>query len=126
MSTEIERRSKARFPLQLDVRYRPRGRTPGPPGFGRTLNISSAGLLIASKDCVPQGTRLQVTLEWPWLLDGVTPIQLTGECLVVRSNGSSFAALLLRHQFRTRRRNAEPSAAVAGPVAHNLKKAANG
>jgi hypothetical protein len=59
------------------------------------------------------GTRLQVTLDWPWLLGGVTPIQLAGDCVVVRSNESSFAAQLLSHQFRTRGRNVQPLDAFA-------------
>ncbi|HYL36180.1 MAG TPA: PilZ domain-containing protein [Bryobacteraceae bacterium] len=101
---KTERRSRARFPLKLDVQYWQKRTEPGFPGFGRTLNISSTGLLIASEQTVPEGTWLEVAMDWPSLLDGVIPIQLAAQCVVVRSNASSFAVLLSRHQFRTRSR----------------------
>lgn len=104
MASETERRAKARFPIELKVLFLSKSRREGLSGSGHTLNISSTGLLIASKSPVPEGARLELTLDWPWLLDGVTPLQLVAESLVVRSNESAFAVAFERHQFRTRRR----------------------
>jgi hypothetical protein len=110
----MERRCKARFPVELNVRYRTLG---GAQVFGkgRTVNISSCGLLIASDQAVLRaGIRLQVTLEWPLLLHGMTPLQLIGAGQVVRSQPALFALRLERYQFRTRKREAsEPRAALA-------------
>jgi hypothetical protein len=104
MPSEIERRSKARFPIELNVRYRSKSARDHKSGFGRTLNISSAGLLIASQQPAPEGTLLDLILDWPCLLDDTTPIQLVAQSRVVRSDQSRFAVALLRYQFRTRSR----------------------
>ena len=98
-----DRRSKARFPVQLNVRYRTLA-GPHVSGTGQTINMSSGGLLIASEHpLVREGTRLQVTLEWPLLLHGMTPLQLIAACQVVRCQDLTFAARLERYQFRTRK-----------------------
>lgn len=49
------------------------------------------------------GKQLQVVVDWPLLLHGVTPIQLTATCDVVRCQDAMFAVRLVRYQFRTRR-----------------------
>jgi len=105
---EIERRSRRRYPLQLQVRYRAMSARLVASGDGQTLNISSAGLLIASAQSVREGLRLQLHVDWPWLLDGMTPLQLVAETRVVRANGSQFAVALERYQFRTSKRQSVP------------------
>ena len=107
-----ERRSKVRFPVRLNVRYR----TVLEPQFfgtGQTLNMSSGGLLIASQQpLVRAGVRLQITIEWPLLLQGITPLQLRAACQVVRCQGELFAVRLERYQFRTRKREKVASPAL--------------
>ena len=77
-------------------------------GTGRTLNVSSGGLLIASPHELTEGVRLNVTVEWPWLLDQSTPLQLVAESRVVRTGDAHFAVQLVRYQFKTSRRQAQP------------------
>jgi hypothetical protein len=101
VAPEVERRSRTRYPIRLDVRFQGGRSSRRFAGFGRTLNISSAGILIASEQAVFAGAPLEICIRWPWLLDGDTPIQLVAEAKVVRSHESGFAAVLLRHQFRT-------------------------
>lgn len=113
MPADIERRSKARFPIELNVRYRSRSSREHSSGFGRTVNISSAGLLIASEQPAPEGTLLDVILEWPCLLDDTTPIQLVAQSRVVRADQFRFAVALVRYQFRTRSRK-------SGSMARNV------
>ena len=104
MHTGIERRSKTRYPLQLSVRYRTLLKNVDISGVGRTLNVSSAGLLIASVHELGPGTRLELTLDWPWLLDETTPLQLVTQAKVVRRDHAGFAVALQRYQFRTAKR----------------------
>ena len=100
----LERRSKARYPMELNVRYRILTNGRALPGIGRTLNVSSCGLLIASdQQIVHDGSRLQLSLEWPLLLDGTTPLQLIAECRVIRCQPERFAVRLERYQFHTRK-----------------------
>jgi len=106
-ATEVrapDRRSKARYPVELNVRYRSLINGPALAGIGHTLNVSSGGLLIATdQQIVHDGSRLQVSLEWPCLLDGTTPLQLIVACRVIRCHPAAFAVRLEHYQFRTRR-----------------------
>ena len=99
-----ERRSKARYPVELNVRYRTLANGPALAGIGRTLNVSSHGFLIVSDEqLVQHGSRLQVSLEWPSMLNGTTPLQLIAVCRVTRCQSEIFAVRLERYQFRTRK-----------------------
>jgi hypothetical protein len=103
-NVEQERRSKNRYPVKLNVRYRTIASGSALVGIGRTLNVSSGGFLIASEqEFVHQGSRLRVHLDWPTRLHGTTPLQLIAVCQVVRSQKSEFAVRMERYQFRTRR-----------------------
>ena len=57
-----ERRSKSRFPLRLEVRYRILSGGPSLIGVGRTVNMSSRGLLIASEDAMRKNRRIELKL----------------------------------------------------------------
>jgi len=96
-----ERRSKVRYPLELAARYQSIDETQTSAGVGRTLNLSSSGLLLESDDEVPTGARLKVTIEWPPLLNGTTPLQLVTLGRVVRQGNSNFAVAFEHYQFRT-------------------------
>jgi hypothetical protein len=103
---EIERRFKARYPLELNVRYQTLGRTNPVSGVGRTRNLSSSGALVACSEKVSDGVRLKLTIEWPSLLDGTTPLQLVTFGKVVRASEFEFAIALDHYQFRTMKRHA--------------------
>ena len=65
------------------------------------MNMSSGGVLVAAAHEFRAGTGLEISIEWPFLLDGRIPLQLVASGKVVRSETTSFALLLTRHQFRT-------------------------
>jgi hypothetical protein len=100
----LERRSKSRFPLRLGVRYRSLSGGPSLIGEGRTVNMSSRGLLIASDEKVNTGARLQLIVDWPSLLHGITPLQLIVSCRVTRCLPEEFAVELDQYQFKTKKR----------------------
>ena len=100
----LERRSRARYPVELKVQYRTFANGMALLGFGRTLNVSSSGLLIATDEpFVQDGSRVRVAMEWPSMLNDQTPLQLIVVCRVIRCQQSGFAAVLERYQFRTRK-----------------------
>jgi PilZ domain len=101
----IERRSGARFPLDLKIRYRTLGRARPLAGTGWVVNMSSGGVLVVCQHEINTGTRLELNIEWPSLLDGQIPLQLVTLGRVLRSETSSFAAVLASYQFRTTRRS---------------------
>ncbi len=113
----FERRVKARYPLELNVRYQTLGRSNPISGVGRTQNMSSSGAMVISPDKISEGVRLKLTVEWPSLLNGTTPLQLVTFGKVVRSSQEGFAIALEHYQFRTMKRNIltlKKEAAVAG------------
>lgn len=75
-------------------------------GAGRTVNMSSCGLLIASEEeaLVSAGSRLQLVVDWPFLLHGVTPLQLVVSCRVTRCLQEEFAVKMEQYQFKTKKR----------------------
>ena len=99
--TIMERRTKARYPVKLTVRYRTVGRTQRFNGVGHTLNMSSSGLLVFAEQEVRAGLRLEVNVEWPLMLNGTVPLQLVANGKVVRCGGSMFAISFAQYQFRT-------------------------
>jgi hypothetical protein len=102
-----ERRSKVRYRYALDLQYRALGKRKQVSGVGRTINLSSRGVLIEvpSNHQVTKGLQLEVSMDWPVLLDGLIPLQLQGIGRVMRSDPSSFAvSFSWKPEFRTRKK----------------------
>jgi hypothetical protein len=99
-TVSIEQRSRVRFPLELHVRYHSLGRGRTLTGAGSVVNISSDGVLVSCQHEIRTGTRMNLRIEWPSLLDGRIPLQLVVVGRVVRSGTCSFALVLARYQFR--------------------------
>jgi PilZ domain len=104
---EMERRSKIRYPLVLNVRYCTPGRSV-PSREGQVVNMSSGGAFIVSSHTLAVGAELEVCMEWPSLLDGSVRLQLVALGRVVRCSESSFALSFRRHQFRTLKSKLQP------------------
>ena len=100
-TTPLERRSKIRYPVSLSVKYRTVGRSNRISGVGRTMNMSSGGLLIAADQRTELGAKIELNIEWPSLLDGQVPLQLVAIGKVVRCLESGFALSFTQYQFRT-------------------------
>lgn len=99
-----ERRASVRFPLSLDLRYVVLGDgAPRERGSGRVIDLSSAGLSFTAERPLLIGRKVDVSLDWPVLLDGGVQLQLIMSGRVIRSNGSAVALKIERHEFRTRR-----------------------
>ena len=104
-----ERRSNYRYPLDLSVRFCLISRASPLSGAGRTVNLSAGGLLVATQGVVPcdeisAGARLEISIEWPVLLDGRIPLQLFAVGRVVRRGATDLAVTFQHHQFRTMRK----------------------
>ena len=98
-----ERRQNTRYPIQLSVFYRLPHRDPKPDCLGRTVNISSQGLLFKASEDIPISAGIVLFIEWPVLL-GEIPLYLVVHGTVVRSDLRGTAVLFVRHEFRTRSR----------------------
>ena len=103
-----DRRSGVRFPVELEVRYSAAGRRgPAEDGSGRTIDMSKSGLSFTADRPLPVGRKLDVSIDWPVLLDGDVQLQLVASGVVVRSDEALIAMRIERHEFRTRRAGAK-------------------
>ena len=59
--------------------------------------------MVVSEHEIRGGVKVEISIEWPSLLDGRIPLQLVTVGRVVRSAGVSFALSFERYQFRTLR-----------------------
>jgi hypothetical protein len=103
--SEANRRGHQRFPLTLKLRYTLRS---GQEGAGELSNMGSSGLLFQCDHRFNKSELIQVSLEWPYMLDGSCPLQLCVHGRVLRSGDSGTALSILKYEFRTVRKSAPP------------------
>ena len=100
---EDDRRARVRFPLALQLSYRSVS-PEGTVGAGRTLNVSSAGILFTAQHELPVGMTLELTIQWPVLLENSLPLQVRLFGTTVRASGDQAVLKIDKHEFRTARR----------------------
>ena len=111
---------RARYPMQLPARYRSVDREQSFAGVGLTVNISSKSLLLTCQHELKLGTRLEVMIKWPCLLESTIPLQLVATGTVIRCQGLMFALEFAQYEFRTMKTKLSTdlrfSSAAAGSV----------
>lgn len=100
-SQRSDRRSAVRFPIAQEVRYRVLSRNSVGAGAGRTLNISSTGVLFTTQHPLSPGDRLELSINWPAQLDHRCPLKLVTAGRVVRFDNGNAAITIDRYEFRT-------------------------
>ena len=93
-----DRRKHIRFPMVLKLLY---SFGTGEWAEGTLINISSRGILFEGCGKLPVGRRIEISIRWPFLLEGDTPLQLRVRGRVVRSDSQGTAVMTLAHDFRT-------------------------
>jgi hypothetical protein len=69
-------------------------------GEGVTCNIGSDGLLMKTRCVFPQGKRIELSLDWPAMLDGRLPLRLDILGKILWSNVSGTAVEILSYEYR--------------------------
>jgi hypothetical protein len=103
-SAAPDQRAHDRYPICLDLQYKLlRGSRVEQAGTGRTVNISSGGVLFETSDWLPARGSVELALQWPFLLQGVCGLKLVIRGRIVRSdsNGRAIAVRAVFHEFRT-------------------------
>src|SRR5579864_6143426 len=99
-----ERRDAKRLSIERDVQYRLLTRREGEPeGAGKTLNMSSSGVLFSTDQTLLPGRRLELAINWPAHLDNHCALKLVARGRVVRYEGNAAALEIMQHEFRTRK-----------------------
>jgi PilZ domain len=104
-----ERRRTTRYPVFL----------PATSLVQRTLDtfscqvadMSSSGSLVVSAIKPPIGCTVELSIEWPFALDGIVPLRFVAKARVVRHTGNGFAVEFRQHEFRTARQNGQKTVA---------------
>ena len=98
----VERRRSSRFPIEREVRYKTLSqRSEMIQGAGKTLNISSSGVLFTSDHDFPVGTRLEVAISWPAQLNEKCLLNLVARGRVTRQQEGQLALQIQQYEFRT-------------------------
>lgn len=97
-----ERRQSDRFPIEREVRFRVLNKRGGEEtGDGKTLNISSSGVLFTSEQLLLPGRRLELSISWPVQLNDLVPLKLVARGRVVRFADGQVAIEIQQYEFRT-------------------------
>ena len=97
-----DRRSDRRYAIHLDLRWKLiRRKRILETGVGRTLDLSSGGILIETEHQLPVGLNVELSVSWPVMLHNVSPMQLAISGKIVRCAGQRAAIRMTQHEFRT-------------------------
>jgi hypothetical protein len=102
-----------RFPMCFALRC-----VTGPPDIartdsGQTVWISRAEVAFLSKAPADVGNKVVLHIEWPVLLEGEVPLQLTAKAEIVQRSGPLMIARMIQPEFRTRSLQAAARQAMA-------------
>jgi hypothetical protein len=102
MNGALERRGSDRFPIEREVRYRVLSKRAGQEeGTGKTINISSNGVLFTTDKILLPGKRLELSISWPAQLDNKCQLKLVAQGRVARLEQGRAAIEIQKYEFRT-------------------------
>jgi hypothetical protein len=97
-----DRRHDRRYGINLDLRWKLiRRRRVLESGVGRTVDLSSGGILFDPGRQLPVGLNVELAISWPVLLRNVAPMQLIVSGRIVRVSQNLTAVAMTQHEFRT-------------------------
>ena len=116
--TALERRAAKRFPIEQEVLYKILDQRAVIPesGSGKTIDISSKGVLFGTTQRLRSGKRIEVSINWPVPLEGGCLLKFVAVGRVVRSEEDRAAVHIEQHEFRTRRSKELPTDVAEKPA----------
>lgn len=97
-----DRRQSDRFPIEREVRYKILNKRAGEEtGAGKTVNMSSAGVLFTTEQMLIPGKRVEIAINWPAQLNSKCALKLVARGRVVRCDNSRAAIEIQQYEFRT-------------------------
>ena len=99
-----DRRSHRRYPVSVELEYRlflPEGHVR--VGHGRTVNLSSGGVLFDAEASIPVNTPVELSIFWPLRTGDQAQVELHATGKTVRDKGREVAVKFDRSRFRTTR-----------------------
>jgi len=105
------RRLHRRYPMDLGIRCR--ALRTDRVVLGKICDISSGGVRFISSEVLTPGTKVELAIDWPVLLDSACHLQLKGQGHVLRCDEHGTAIEIERHEFYTRKTQ---TTALASPM----------
>jgi|SRR5438309_1962652 len=97
-----DRRASERFPMEREVRFCILNEgSKEAAGAGRTINMSSGGVLLTAGNGVAPGRSIELSISWPAQLNAKCGLRLIARGVVVRCEGGMIAVRIRQHEFRT-------------------------
>jgi len=114
---EADRRRSDRFAIEREIRYRALNKRGGEEaGEGKTVNMSSSGVLFTSVQTLRPGRRVELAISWPAQLNGKCALKLVARGRIVRFDNGLAAMEIQQYEFRT-----QSASASGGSVAELAK-----
>lgn len=85
-------------------------------GTGKTTNISSSGIWFSTSGMLTAGMPIELSMNWPVLLNDTCPMKLMIYGCVVRSTERGAAVAIERYEFRTQGARPFQQPMVAAPM----------
>jgi PilZ domain-containing protein len=97
-----DRRGADRFPIEREVRFKVLSRKSEDEfGLGKTINMSSNGVLFTTEERLLPGKRLELSISWPAQLNSRVALKLVARGRVVRCEEGKAAIEIHQYEFRT-------------------------
>jgi c-di-GMP-binding flagellar brake protein YcgR len=112
---ESDRRRSDRFAIEREIRYRALNKRGGEEaGEGKTVNMSSSGVLFTSGQILRPGRRIELAISWPAQLNNKCALKLVARGRIVRFDNGLAAMEIQQYEFRTQ---SAPAATTAAGLA---------
>ena len=112
---DSDRRRSDRFAIEREIRYRALNKRGGEEaGEGKTVNMSSSGVLFTSAQILRPGRRIELAISWPAQLNNKCALKLVARGRIVRFDNGLAAMEIQQYEFRTQ---STPGAAAAAGLA---------
>jgi len=96
-----DRRADRRYAFELPLHFLCQSGGAPYSGSGQTKDLGRKGICFVSDNPPPQDTDVELRIEWPFLLQGVCPLELRVWGRVLRSDGEGAVVRMTKHEFRT-------------------------
>lgn len=97
-----DRRTSDRFAIEREVRYKILNKKTGEEaGIGKTVNMSSNGVLFTTDQLLLPGRRVEVSISWPAQLNNRCALRLVARGRVVRFEEGKAAIEIQQYEFKT-------------------------
>ncbi len=112
---DSDRRRSDRFAIEREIRFRALNKRGGEEaGEGKTVNMSSSGVLFTSPQILRPGRRIELAISWPAQLNNKCALKLVARGRIVRFDNGLAAMEIQQYEFRTQ---SSPAIAVTNGLA---------